>query len=117
MSVLSACSVSIDGQGYLNVSPNFELEQFFDGRVKAWGIVQDRRDAVVQRFIVDIDGCIDNENLVLNEVFEYGVGEGPLTRVWTIKPHPTGSFIGNAAILQVTPRVSHTLMRLITVMK
>ena len=96
VSVLSACSVSIDGRDYLDVSPKFELEQFFDGKVKAWGIVQDRSGAVVQRFIVDIDGRIENGNLVLDEVFEYGVGEGPLTRVWTIKPQPTGSFIGNA---------------------
>ncbi|CAI4159835.1 hypothetical protein ALT717_20140 [Alteromonas macleodii] len=34
---LSGCSVSVDGEDYRSVSPVFDIEQFFDGNVKAWG--------------------------------------------------------------------------------
>jgi len=40
---LSGCSVSVEGEDYKSVSPAFNIEQFFDGNVKAWGIVQRAR--------------------------------------------------------------------------
>ena len=38
---LTACS-SIEGQRYVDDPIDFDLYEFFDGNVKAWGIVQDR---------------------------------------------------------------------------
>lgn len=70
---LSGCSVSVDGEDYQAVSPKFDIEQFFDGNVKAWGIVQNRSGEVVQRFVVNIDGSIEGNTLTLDETFEYGV--------------------------------------------
>ncbi|MEQ3652523.1 MAG: DUF3833 family protein, partial [Glaciecola sp.] len=32
----------------------------------------------------------------LDETFEYGVGEGPLTRVWTLSKNANGTYTGNA---------------------
>lgn len=93
---LTGCSVSVDGESYKTVSPKFELEAFFDGKVKAWGIVQNRSGDVVQRFIVDIDAYKQGDKLILDESFEYGVGDGPLTRVWTITKNADGSYTGNA---------------------
>ncbi|MBT1450425.1 DUF3833 family protein [Glaciecola sp. XM2] len=93
---LSACSVSIDGESYENVEPAFELESFFDGKVTAWGIVQDRSGNVVQRFIVDIDGYKEDDKLILDETFQYGVGDGPLKRVWTLTKNADGTYTGNA---------------------
>ncbi len=94
--ILAGCSVSIDGESYKNVSPTFELETFFDGKVKAWGIVQDRSGDVVQRFIVDIDGYKEDGKLILDETFEYGVGDGPLKRVWTLTKNADGTYTGVA---------------------
>ena len=94
--LVSACSTKIDGEDYLGTEPKFDLAQFFDGNVKAWGIVQDRSGAVVQRFVVEIKGRVDNGQIVLDETFEYGVGTGPLTRVWTISEQPSGKFTGKA---------------------
>ena len=93
---LSACSVSIDGEQYKAVEPDFNIESFFDGKVKAWGIVQNRDGDVVQRFVVNIDGYMEEGNLILDETFEYGVGEGPLTRVWTLSKNANGTYTGNA---------------------
>ncbi|WP_395344805.1 DUF3833 domain-containing protein [Ningiella sp. W23] len=93
---LFGCSVSIDGETYQSHSPEFELEQFFDGEVKAWGIVQNRSGEVVQRFIVDINAYKDGNNLILDETFEYGLGDGPKTRVWTLTPNADGTYTGNA---------------------
>ncbi|WP_100656646.1 DUF3833 domain-containing protein [Alteromonas flava] len=93
---LSACSVSIDGEDYKNVQPTFEINSFFNGKVKAWGIVQNRSGEVVQRFIVNIDGRMDDDVLILDEAFEYGVGDGPKSRVWRIQRASNGKYIGNA---------------------
>lgn len=96
MFILAGCSVSVDGDSYKTVSPKFELESFFDGNVKAWGIVQNRSGDVVQRFIVDIDAYMQDGNLILDETFEYGVGDGPLKRVWTLSKNADGTYTGNA---------------------
>ncbi|MFT5542814.1 MAG: hypothetical protein ACI97K_002846 [Glaciecola sp.] len=93
---ISGCSVSIDAQQYKVVTPAFEIEKFFDGKVKAWGIVQNRDGDVVQRFIVEIDAYKKDGNLILDERFEYGFGDGPKTRVWTLSKNADGTYTGNA---------------------
>ena len=93
---LGACSISIDGNTYQDIEPEFVLEEFFDGDVKAWGIVQNRSGEVVQRFIVDINAYQQDGNLILDETFEYGVGDGPKTRVWTLSKNADGTYTGNA---------------------
>lgn len=93
---LSGCTLSIDGEDYVGKTPNFDLETFFVGEVTAWGIVQNRSGEVVQRFIVDIDGSMDGETLVLDETFQYIVGDGAKTRVWRLTPQPDGTYIGEA---------------------
>ena len=94
--LLSACSVSIDGKNYADVDPKFKIESFFDGKVKAWGIVQNRSGEVVQRFIVDIDGTLEGDLLTLDEVFTYGVGDGVKNRVWKITKTGANQFVGRA---------------------
>ena len=94
--VLNACSVSIDGKQYISQQPTFELEEFFDGKVVAWGIVQNRSGDVVQRFIVDIDGSVTDGKIILDETFEYGLGDGPTKRIWTIVKNEDGTYTGSA---------------------
>ncbi len=96
LTFLSACSVSIKGEDYQNMAPTFELEAFFDGNVKAWGIVQNRRGNVVQRFTVNINAYKDDDKLILDEVFDYGLGEGPASRVWTLIKAEDGTYTGSA---------------------
>nr|WP_250207275.1 DUF3833 domain-containing protein [Alteromonas oceanisediminis] len=96
MLTLTACSVSVDGNNYRDVSPDFNIESFFDGDVRAWGIVQDRSGEVIQRFVVDIDGSMQDGVLTLDEKFTYGLGDGAKSRVWKIEKVGEGKYVGNA---------------------
>ncbi|MCP3427922.1 DUF3833 domain-containing protein [Opacimonas viscosa] len=93
---LSGCTLTIDGNDYKQQAPEFNVVAFFSGDVKAWGIVQNRSAEVVQRFIVDIDGTVEDGVLVLDETFTYIVGEGVQKRVWRLTPQADGTFVGNA---------------------
>lgn len=93
---ISGCSLTIDGSDYEQQAPQFDLVEFFVGNVMAWGIVQNRSGEVVQRFIVDIEGSVQDDVLVLDETFEYIVGEGVTKRVWRLTQNPDGSFTGLA---------------------
>lgn len=99
--VLISCS-SIDGDRYIDERPAIDLFEFFDGEVKAWGIVQDRSGNLLQKFVVDIDGRIESNQqgrqLILDETFTYIQGEGVEQRVWTISPKDSpGAFSGAAS--------------------
>jgi len=95
--ILAGCSASIDGSKYQQTTPPLSLEAFFVGDVKAWGIVQNRSGEVVQRFVVDIDGSVDGDTLTLDESFNYGVGDGPTSRTWTIVKQSDNSYVGRAS--------------------
>ena len=94
---LAACSSpSIDGDRYVDVTPEFRLEEFFDGEVKVWGIVQDRSGNLVQRFEADIIGTWKDGTLTLDETFRYALGEGPEKRIWTITKDGENGYDGSA---------------------
>lgn len=74
MVVLTACSShSVDI--YSEESPQLNVRDFFNGEVTAWGIVQDRRGRVINRFQADLVGTWDGANGVLDEDFYYADGE------------------------------------------
>lgn len=76
-------------------TPTLRLEDYFDGRVLAWGSFEDRFGTVRRQFFVEIDGRWDGEQLVLHEVFLYDDGERD-ERVWTIRPDGAGGYSGRA---------------------
>lgn len=97
MITVAGCgSRDITGSTYQSVQPAFDITAFFDGQVRAWGIVQDRSGNVTQRFTVDIDGSWDGTTLILDETFEYGLGDGATERVWTISRDAEGRWRGGA---------------------
>ncbi|UTW54760.1 DUF3833 domain-containing protein [Kordiimonas sp. SCSIO 12610] len=94
--LVSACSGSIDGKNYEQTGQPFDLFTFFEGDVKAWGIVQDRDGNLLQRFEVDIKGKIDGNTLTLDETFYYSIGNGPTERTWTISKQIDNTYTGSA---------------------
>lgn len=80
---------------YAADGPAFDPFLFFDGQVRAWGIVQDWRGRVVRRFDVDIDGSVADGTLTLDERFRYSDGETD-TRIWRIKRNGERGFTGAA---------------------
>lgn len=80
---LSACSGRPDLNDPLLSDRDFELEDFFDGKLTAYGQFQDRFGTVRRRFEVEIDGSWDGKTLRLVEDFVY---EDASTerRIWTL---------------------------------
>lgn len=91
--LLSSCTTELSE--YRAASPKFDLFEYFNGNIQAWGMVQDYSDKQTRRFDVTIHGSVDGNTLTLHEDFVYHDGETD-TRVWTIKRNPDGGYIGTA---------------------
>ena len=92
--MLTACS-GLDVADYRQAEPRLELEQYFDGRLRAYGQFQDRFGRVKRRFVVDIEGRWDGSTLTLDESFVYDDGERE-TRRWTLRKDAGGGWTGSA---------------------
>ena len=95
MLFLSSCS-GIDGNLYRDQKPAFDLKTYFNGTVKAWGIVQNRSGNIIKRFDVDIVGEWQDENGTLTEDFRYYDGTTQ-QRIWHITDLGQGRYEGRAA--------------------
>ena len=60
---------------FKNAKPEFFLEDYFSGKVKAWGLFHDRFGTLKSTFEVDINGTLKNDLLILDEKFLYDDGE------------------------------------------
>ncbi len=92
--LLAGCS-SVDIDRYAGTTPELDIGDYFEGRTRAWGMVQDYRGEVQRRFVVDIDGEHDGTTLVLDEHFTYDDGETD-RRVWTFQRQEDGRWLGSA---------------------
>lgn len=75
--------------------PKADIKDYFDGPIKAWGIVQDWRGRVVSRFDVDMVGSWDGNKGELKEDFRYYDGSTQ-QRIWKITKLEDGSYEGTA---------------------
>lgn len=71
-------------EDFAGTTPRFVLEDYFTGKVRAWGVFQDRFGQLRRQFTVDIDGSWDGEVLTLVEDFVYDDGETE-RRIWRIR--------------------------------
>lgn len=93
---LSGCaSGSASLTQYEKLSPELNVMEFFNGSVKAWGIVQDRQGRVLRRFEADLKGKWDGGDGILDEVFRYDDGEVQKRR-WQLSLTGHHSFTGTA---------------------
>ena len=93
--MLSACG----GQSlshYQHTTPVFDLQKFFTGPIKGWGIIQDRSGKITQRFDVKMIGTWQGDSGTLEEDFVFYDGKTQ-RRVWTIKRLTDGTYIGTAS--------------------
>lgn len=72
-----------------------ELEEFFDGRLVAYGQFQDVLGTVRRQFEVEIEGTWDGEVLTLVEDFVYEDGSVE-QRVWTLRKTDDETWEGTA---------------------
>jgi len=92
--LLGACA-SVKPQVYEQAKPALDLETYFNGPLKAWGMFQDRKGQVVRRFTVEMTGTWQDGVGTLEEDFLYDDGETE-RRVWTIQKGADGLYTGTA---------------------
>ena len=91
---IAGCS-SVQVTDYAQEKPKFDLRQYFNGRVIAHGVVQDRSGKVIRRMTVDMACTWVGDTGTLNEDFTYADGKKE-RRIWTIKKQGD-RYIGTAA--------------------
>ncbi|ANQ18485.1 DUF3833 domain-containing protein [Vibrio natriegens] len=91
--LVSSCSAELDN--YQATKPSFDLFGYFDGNVKAWGMVQDYSDKQTRRFEVEIVGTVQGNQLTLVEDFLFDDGEVD-QRIWVITRLESNRYEGKA---------------------
>ena len=94
IATLAGCA-SQNIEPYAAERPQLDLAQYFNGRVVAHGIFQDRSGQVVRRFTVDMEGRWDGNQGVLDEHFSYSDGKKE-RRIWRLTRHADGRYTGTA---------------------
>ncbi len=69
----------------------FSITRLFDGRTRAWGIVEDRFGRLRRRLAVEMTGAWQGDRFRLDETFRYDDGRQE-RRTWFIVPAPDGRF-------------------------
>lgn len=92
--ILTACSTSIEE--YKGRTPELKLEEFFNGRLVAYGTVQDYSDDVIQRFRVEMVGTWDGNEGKLEEQFYYADGSTQ-ERTWYLTKTGPNTYEGTAS--------------------
>ena len=91
---LAACSCGRVSD-YRNVQPRLEVEEFFQGRLTAHGVVKDRGGKVIRTFNADIDASWSEGVGTLVEDFVFDDGETQ-RRIWTLRRDGKDQYIGTA---------------------
>ncbi|MDV7104909.1 DUF3833 domain-containing protein [Vibrio sp. TH_r3] len=92
--LLTACgNASLDE--HKNTSPELKLEQFFNGELKAYGMLLDRSGNLTRRFEVKLLASWQGNKGEIKEWFEFDDGE-KTTRTWRIEKLAENQYQGTA---------------------
>jgi hypothetical protein len=92
---LFSCT-SIKPQDYANNQPKLNIKEYLNGKIKAWGILEDRSGKITRRFTVDMIGTWNGNKGVLEEQFIFDDGEKS-SRIWHIELLDDNNFTATAA--------------------
>ena len=92
--LLAGCS-SMDINDFRGTQPELDIHDYFQGELRAWGIVENRSGVATRQFTVDMVGRLEGDTLVLEEDFEYADGETD-RRVWRIRKEGEHRYVGTA---------------------
>ena len=81
--IISGCAKEMSIDKFTDNKPEFILENYFDGKVEAWGLFHDRFGNLKRQFKVSITGTRKDDQIILDERFLYDDGEKD-QRIWTI---------------------------------
>jgi len=91
---LMSCS-KISPKNYQNNTPNLDIKKYLNGKVKAWGTLEDRSGKITRRFTVDMVGKWNENEGVLQEYFEFDDAKKD-SRTWKIKFSDQNNFTATA---------------------
>ena len=92
--VLSGCA-GPQLADYAGQRPGFDFKQYFNGTVRAHGLVSERGGKVLRRFVVTMRCTWVDDVGTLDEAFEYDDGERQ-QRIWRVQKLPDGRYSGRA---------------------
>lgn len=92
---LAGCSAPLPSH-YAAERPVLDPSRYFNGRLDAWGMFQDRFGKVVKRFTVEMNCRWEGDTGTLEEDFLYADGTRE-RRVWTLRRVAPDRYIGTAA--------------------
>lgn len=78
-----------------DLAPALELERYFAGRTRAWGIFEDSLGRLRRQFTVELAGRVESDGLTLEERFLYADGARE-RRIWRIRRTGPGRYEGQA---------------------
>ena len=92
--LLAGCT-TMQPEDFAGTGPELRIEEYFLGKTRAWGIVQDRGGNPIRYFTVDIRGGWEGEEFVLHENFVFRDGERS-QRIWRIRKLDEHTYEGRA---------------------
>lgn len=109
---LTSCTSGHSLDQYKDEKPPLNLQEYFTGPIKAWGLVQDYSGKVTRRFDVEMVGTWNGDTGTLEETFQYYDGETQ-KRTWIIKRLSQNRYEGSAGDIlgTATGEVSGNAMR------
>tara|TARA_B100001250_G_scaffold394952_1_gene399383 strand:+ start:849 stop:1316 length:468 start_codon:yes stop_codon:yes gene_type:complete len=82
-------------EDFKGTKPIIKIEEYFNGQVKAWGLLQNRNGKVTRQFKADMFGQFENGILTLEEDFYWTDGEKQ-KRTWKIEKLDDNNYKGSA---------------------
>ena len=92
---LFSCS-NITPKDYKENTPKLDIRHYLNGKIKAWGMLENRSGKVTRRFVVEMQGKWQGNEGILEEDFIFDDGEKS-KRIWTIKFSDDHHFTATAA--------------------
>ena len=83
-------------EDFKGTEPTIKIEEYFNGQVKAWGLLQNRAGKVTRQFKADMFGKFENNILTLEEDFFWTDGEKQ-KRTWKIEKLDENNYQGTAS--------------------
>lgn len=92
---LFSCS-SISPKDYETQNPKLDIRKYLNGKVTAWGLLEDRKGKITRRFVVTMEGKWNGNEGILEEHFIFDDGEKS-ERTWKISFKDDHNFVASAA--------------------
>jgi len=94
---ITSCSSnqSMKPEDFKDQKPRLIIEGYLSGKIKAWGILQNRSGKVTRQFSAILNGKWDGKELVLDETFNWDDGEVQ-KRQWKINKIDEHNYEGTA---------------------